>query len=623
MQFWRSTWKSFPLGRGLAPIQRFYLILWLICCLVYWLNQRTNATGDSISHTLALFNLLENHTIYADNFVAAQTYPNAYWFIKNIHDHWVYLYPIGTAILTAPIYFIFYLYLKIVHAGAPLDITATSFEVTRQILEKLSAMIVAASSATLFFAFLRRRFNNQVALITTLIFAFATNSWVTSSQALWQHGPLNFVVIAIMWNLLVAQQADRPQQQIKHLLLAGLAAGLMPGIRPPALLYTLAGTTYALITWRKRALAFLVGLLSSLPSLIWNFYHFGNATGGYSIHNRAYGLEYFPTASLALFFSPSRGLFVYSPILLFAIPGVWILWRSRQKWSIDWLNLGLLIASLGIGLSYCFFFVWWAGNSYGPRFLVDVLPILCVLIAHWLYPWLKSNPWRNYRTQLFTVLFCITAAYSTGVQFIGVLNFPGNNFWDNVPVPLDRLNRAWDWQDNPMHRQWQGWQNQSLSKSILKTIKPRTSTGRFISLIQNDVNQPIHQLVPPRSLATTPFTGSLQGRSSGESVLQIFLQNANDWNWYGYDKGMLLGEQVVSGTLYDQNQAAVGNAEFTVTTTIKPQATGMALGLLQFPANPGNYTMRLDLTIRGLDAQTLHIQAKKEPLAVIPVIVQP
>ena len=55
-------------------------------------------------------------------------------------------------------------------------------------MEKLAASLLAALASVLMFLLLRRE-GNPWALPLALAFAFGTNTWMISSQALWQHGP--------------------------------------------------------------------------------------------------------------------------------------------------------------------------------------------------------------------------------------------------------------------------------------------------------------------------------------------------------------------------------------------------------------------------------------------------
>jgi hypothetical protein len=76
-----------------------------------------------------------------------------------------------------------------------------------------------------------------------------------------------------------------------------------------------------------------------------------------------------------LLFSPLRGLFVYSPILLASLPG----WRQlrRQHPAEAWLCAGLVGVTVGL------FSAWSSGEglSWGSRFLVPITPFLALALA--------------------------------------------------------------------------------------------------------------------------------------------------------------------------------------------------------------------------------------------------
>lgn len=71
-----------------------------------------------------------------------------------------------------------------------------------------------------------------------------------------------------------------------------------------------------------------------------------------------------------LLFSPAKSVFLYSPVLLVAVlgwPGL-----ARHNAGLFWLMLGLsvsVLASLQVT-------VWWGGLTWGPRFLLPLLPLL-------------------------------------------------------------------------------------------------------------------------------------------------------------------------------------------------------------------------------------------------------
>jgi hypothetical protein len=77
------------------------------------------------------------------------------------------------------------------------------------------------------------------------------------------------------------------------------------------------------------------------------------------------------------FLSPTRSIFIFSPVLLLCIPSI-PLWRNRAWFAIPTIAYGLLIV-----IAQAFFYgLEWAGIlNWGLRFMLPVLPALVVLSA--------------------------------------------------------------------------------------------------------------------------------------------------------------------------------------------------------------------------------------------------
>jgi hypothetical protein len=75
--------------------------------------------------------------------------------------------------------------------------------------------------------------------------------------------------------------------------------------------------------------------------------------------------------------SPSRGLLFLSPVLAFAGWGAWRGWKDPA-----WLVLRPLSAALGAMLLVSFkWYLWWGGPCFGPRMLLDTLPLFALLLV--------------------------------------------------------------------------------------------------------------------------------------------------------------------------------------------------------------------------------------------------
>lgn len=81
-----------------------------------------------------------------------------------------------------------------------------------------------------------------------------------------------------------------------------------------------------------------------------------------------------PDVALALLGGPRRGLLVYAPWLLLALPGGLLLWRRHRPPAQA--ALGVCGALLAVNSGYAF---WDGGASWGPRHLVPALPFLALL----------------------------------------------------------------------------------------------------------------------------------------------------------------------------------------------------------------------------------------------------
>jgi len=77
-------------------------------------------------------------------------------------------------------------------------------------------------------------------------------------------------------------------------------------------------------------------------------------------------------------FSPYRGLFVLSPFLLLALPGLFILWRAPGGRPLALLCGGAALVMLLFNSAYYF---WDGGVSLGPRHFGPALPFLLVPVA--------------------------------------------------------------------------------------------------------------------------------------------------------------------------------------------------------------------------------------------------
>jgi hypothetical protein len=352
-----------------APVRshrdlRTSLLLGLLCLLVYNANLRVISAGDAYPARYLPFGIWRYHTLALDpisTITAQGRSKTAFWIVRIPGGHAVSFYPIVTPVLVAPLYLPAVVYL---HARAW---EPRRLERIARIMEKLSASLLAATSVALFYLLLRRRAGSASALLLTLAFAFGTNTWVISSQALWQHGLAELLIVATLL-LLTGPCTTRAA------LAAGLLCGLIACNRPPDSILAAALGIYGL--WWARRLAPLLVASATLPvglALVYNLWAVGHVLGGYGFVFNASFFRYDLLSGVAgLLVSPTRGLFVFCPFLLF-LP--FCLPQALRDRSTRGLTVAAGAAMAVLVLLYAKA-DWRQGFSWGPRYLTDTLPLL-------------------------------------------------------------------------------------------------------------------------------------------------------------------------------------------------------------------------------------------------------
>ena len=83
-------------------------------------------------------------------------------------------------------------------------------------------------------------------------------------------------------------------------------------------------------------------------------------------------------------FSPFRGLFVLSPLLLLAVPG-FVLWHRYGEHRPEfWVALASVLAMFLFNSSSI---MWWGGFAVGPRYLLPMLPFMSLALIFALREW--------------------------------------------------------------------------------------------------------------------------------------------------------------------------------------------------------------------------------------------
>lgn len=302
----------------------------------------------------------------------------------------------------------------------------------------LAAAIIESLATLLLWSVLARFVSARWALGLILLYFLGTSVRTVASQALWQHAGVHLAVAAALWLVLREGPVSRARD-----VAAGVLLGLGTVVRQTTALTALGLGGVAPrrigigVGLPIRAAVIIAGLIvGALPLLAWNWVAFGNP------FEQGYGPKPFDTnvavGVYGLLLSPSRGLFVYAPYLLFALAAFALAWRrpglvaSRLR--------GLSLAWVATLLLYASYAEWWGGRVFGARFLDDLAPVLFGALAWGIGQGLLTGRGRR-------VAFWLAAAWSLLLFNAAALVYT-NERWDMHPENVNFApQRLFDWSD--------------------------------------------------------------------------------------------------------------------------------------------------------------------------------
>jgi hypothetical protein len=398
-------------------------------------SRRSLAVAESIAH---------RRTLSLDQ-LRGQVDPADYDLVQ--HDgHLYWLFPWTVALFLLPVV----AWYDVAHAagwgpGSAAKVAAVGSDWPAQVF--VASAIVAATAlvihqiALLEFTAsglsLRRR--QRLAVLCALVFSFGTAAWSTASRSMWQHGPS--MLLLSLAALLALRSKSRPE--VARWLGLPLAAAY--AVRPTnAIPLALFGLWMA-VCRRRQLPGFAAGAAAVLGVFAFvNLKAYGSALPPYYAAGRLGRTPHFVEALAGNLVSPSRGLLLFSPVLILAAVGTILKLRAHR---LDGLDLVLVASVAGHWVAISSFPRWWGGDSFGPRFFSDMVPFLVVLglpvVTALAVP--SRGVWIR-RAAALGACGALAAA-SVGINFVGAY-LPSTWCWNNIPADFDtRPARLWSWGD--------------------------------------------------------------------------------------------------------------------------------------------------------------------------------
>lgn len=343
----------------------------------------------------------------------------------------IFRYSMGMALVYLPFFFIGHVWAL---AGG---YVTDGFSLPYQYAITGGAMLYTILGLIFLRKILRRFFNEVITSLTILVLVVGTNYFLVSSlDGLMTHNFLFTFYAVLIW--LTIKYHEKPG--IFYALFIGACLGWMALIRPTEIIAILIPLLWGITgkegllekgrlimaRWKDVVVLLLMLVLAGLPQFI----YWKVMTGQFlfnSYANPGEGLDLFRPYTLPFLFSYRKGWLVYTPVMIWAIMGIWML--RKRKAGLFLPILIFFLVNLWLVSSWT---CWWYAGSYGQRSMIQSYAVMALPLGmafHWIAEqrrWLRSTLIVLVSAMVLLNLFQ-TWQYRKGI------------------IPIDRITRAYYW----------------------------------------------------------------------------------------------------------------------------------------------------------------------------------
>lgn len=284
-------------------------------------------------------------------------------------------YGYGVALMQSPFFLATHFYVKATGGEA------TGFSRPYHKMINVAAVIYSVLALILLFLILIQFTTKTTSLLTVGLTYFGTSIFYYS---IFETGMSHIYSFFLFTAFIYLALALKNKRRVKlNFILLGLVAGGIIAVRPLNVLFL---PTFFLFCpwsvlkayWKQTLIAALLATLLVLPQLMYWYYLTGNPIiFSYDEHESFANL--FTPKLLEVWFAPYNGLFIYSPLFIFFLAGLYSLFQKDRIRAI-WMGGYFIFISYIIASWYD----WTYGCSFGSRPFVEYYALFTIPFALWL-----------------------------------------------------------------------------------------------------------------------------------------------------------------------------------------------------------------------------------------------
>lgn len=398
------------------------LIFIALICIVCVAAKVRYATSDPQGTLLVSQAILQHGTIELDSY--QEVLPSYTYRIQNKNEHAYYYFPLGTSLFMTP-------------AVGLANLVGFDMVKYEPLLQSALAMLISIASYLLLVLIAQLYLNQLQSSIVAIIFWLGTPFSSTGATALWSHDMATLFALAAIYLLLRAKYHSHNRSYNREAALIGFCLFSAYLCRPT--LAILSPIYLLAILFTNRGFSQAIKIASAIAALLavfiaFSWHEFHQMLPDYYIPSRLSGNNFWQ-AFYGNLFSPARGLFIYSIFLV--LPIAW-LFLSKKPWSQFRLELILLLWPCLHLITISRFPHWWAGYSFGPRLMMDVLPALFAIVLCYLST-LRDKPVSSWAP------FILLGLFATGINTYQGLFNRSTALWNAQPSIDEYPEYLFDW----------------------------------------------------------------------------------------------------------------------------------------------------------------------------------
>lgn len=441
-------------GSGLiSNLISFRLEIWVIIIYLFVYNLHYEAPvfnqTDSIWNTPTAISIVNNGDLnlneYSDIFPIALNV-NLWKSKGNYYNY----YPYGLSILSAfPVLFIKYYYKWFMNKDIEDKFRTSSIRLDKNI----ASFFMAISSCIVFLISFKITQNYINSIFLSIVFAFGTIAFSGTSRGLWQHNGTFFLYFAIIYILLnnsdfavLKLQGESKKVFGFSLHQIGIILSAFPLyfsylVRPTSLVPIFFISVAIVLCLKKNFIFFFIIGFSTLAIFFaTNYSIFGTLNHPYYDFDKVSSTDTFLEALLGNLISPGRGMFIYSPFLIFSIYGIYLKYKNE---NLRFYEIAFILIIIFHWIIISRNKNWWGGHSYGYRLMSDILPFM---FYYFIYYW----KYERFKIIKFAALLAVLISFYMNI--FGAI-YMNSYTWNLLPVNIDDFpERNWNWSDPPFLR---------------------------------------------------------------------------------------------------------------------------------------------------------------------------